>query len=576
MRSSHRIRGVGALLLALAMWGCAESDTVPASLEEAGYFGALRPHREQVFRYNNGAEPEHLDPGLMSGQPDGRIARAIFEGLVAPDPQTLEPTPGQAYRWEISEDLLTYTFHLRPGLQWSNGDPLTSGDFLWAWRRVLDPNTGSRYAGLLYPIDNAESFNKGEIEDPELLGIAAPDDSTFVVRLTHPTPYFLFSISFYTFLPVHRASIEEHGDRWTRPENIVSNGPFVVAGWRQGDHFELHRNPRYWDVASVRLDRIIAYSIEELSASTNLYKAGVIDWNPSGYIPSPMLPFLQGYEDFYGEPYHAVYFYSINVTEPPFDDVWVRRALNHAIDRETLVEKVLKGTRIPWGNMTPNGYLNYEHPVGIRFDPEYARECLAKAGYADGEGFPDADLLFNTSEDHRRIAEAIQAMWQQHLGIRVTLSNQEWASYLDATTNLRYQISRRSWIGDYPDPTTFLNCFLTGDGNNRMGWSNAEYDRLVKGSSSVSDRAERAAMLSQAEAILLDEAPVLPIYHYISSQLIKPYVRGLYPTSLDTHPLKHVWIDHDWRRGDPPPTVRTETGETHVASGRATERGTRP
>jgi oligopeptide transport system substrate-binding protein len=531
---------------------------VPAP-DESGetYFGTVTVPRRQVLRYNNGAEPELLDPGLLSGQPDGRIARALFEGLVTPHPQTLEPTPGQAQAWEISADRTTYTFHLRPGLRWTNGDPLTAEDFLYSWRRVLEPTVGSRYASLLYPIAGAEAYNKRESRDPASIGLSAPDAHTFVVRLSHPTPYFLFSVSFYTFLPVHRASVEAHGDRWTRAENIVSNGPFRLAGWRQGHHFHLVKNPSYWDAANVRLEEIYAYSVEELNTSVNLYKSGAIDWNPSGYIPTPYVPHMARYRDFWSVPYHAVYFYSLNTTRPPLDDVWVRRALAAAVDRETIARGVLKGTRLPWGNLTPSGYPGYAAPPGQRFDPAYARECLARAGYPGGQGFPRLEILFNTSEDHRRIAEAVQAMWKEHLNLPVALSNQEWASYLNATTRLEYQVARRSWIGDYPDPSTFLGIFVTGDGNNRTGWSNAEYDRLVRGSEREPDAARRLALLADAERILLDDGVVIPIYHYVLTELVKPYVRGLHPTVLDTHPLKGVWIDTGWRPGDPVVAERT-------------------
>ena len=537
-------------LFALFANGCGPTARSESALGER-YFGSVAPPDRQILRYNNGAEPELLDPGLMSGQPDGRIARSLFEGLVTPHPETLEPEPGQAYRWEISEDRTTYTFHLRPELRWNNGDPLTSRDFLYSWLRVLDPDVGSRYASLLYPIDQAEAFNQREIADRGRVGLAAPDDSTFVVRLKSPTPYFLFVVSFYTFLPVHQGTIEAWGDRWTRPEHLVSNGPFELVEWRQGHHFRMRRSSTYWDAASVRLEEIIAYAVEELNTSVNLYKSGVIDWNPSGYIPTPYVPFMRGYADFRSVPYHGVYFYSLNTTQPPLDDKWVRKALSAAVDRTTIADAVLKGTRLPWGNLTPSGYLGYENPPGQTFDPEFARACLARAGYPDGRGFPPVDILFNTSEDHRRIAEAIQAMWKQHLNIDVSLSNQEWASYLNATTSLQYQIARRSWIGDYPDPFTFLSIFRTGDGNNRTGWSNAEYDRLLGASEFEPDPAERMRMLARAESILLEDGVVINIYHYVLTEMVKPYVRGLYPTVLDTHPLKHVWIDTAWRPGDP-------------------------
>ena len=542
-----------AIALVLMGAGCAPAGdgSVTRTSSEPRYFGATRAPAANVLTYANGAEPEGIDPGVISGQPDGRVARALFEGLAVPDPRTLEPTPGQAYRWEISADGRTYVFHLRPGLMWSDGTPLTAGDFVWSWRRALRPQTASRNASLLYSIENAEAFNQGEITDEERIGVAAPDDSTFVVRLAAPTSYFLFLTQYYTFLPVPRAAIEAHGARWTRPENIISNGPFTLARWRQGDRFEFAKNPRYWDAASVKLDRIVALSLDDLNTMANLYKAGVTDWNPSGYLPSQFVPYLKGYADLRTGPYHGIYYYSLNCTRKPFDDVWVRRALAFAVDREAIARDLLKGIRPPWGNFTPMGYPGYVQPAGMRYDPERARACLARAGFPGGRGFPKVTILFNTSEDNRRVAEAAQAMWKRELGIRVELANQEWGSYLQATTTLQYDVARRSWIGDYLDPTTFLGCMRSGDGNNRTGWSDQRYDALLRQAAVELDDARRMRTLAEAESLMLDQAPVIPFYHYATTELVKPYVRGLYSTALDTHPLKYVWIDREWRRGTP-------------------------
>jgi oligopeptide transport system substrate-binding protein len=512
------------------------------------YFGDTTPPEGQVFRFTNGAEPETIDPGLMSGQPDGRVARILFEGLTVPDPKTLEPLPGQAYRWDISADGLTYTFHLRPGLRWTDGVPITARDFVWSWMRVLEPKSAARYAGLLYMIENAEAFNKDTLGRPPRVGIDAPDDSTLVVRLKSPTPYFLFLTQYYTYLPVPRHVIEKHGRRWTLPENLVNNGPFRLAHWRQNNRFEFVRNPRYWDAGSVRLDRIVAYSIDDLNTCTNLYKAGVSDWTTSGNIPSPFIPYLRQFGDYQHGRYQGTYFYSINVTRKPLDNVWLRRALNYAIDREAIARDLLKRSYDPWGNYTPSGYPGYTAPPPITYDPEKARECLKRAGYASGADVPRFSIVFNTSENHRRIAEAVQSMWKRVLGISIDLSNQEWGSYLQATTSLQYDVARRSWIGDYLDPNTFLNMMVTGDGNNRTGWSDPRYDAMIREASFTVDPAKRLEILSRAEALLLEASPTIPIYHYSVNDLVKPYVRGLYATTLDTHPMKFVYIEHDWRR----------------------------
>ena len=542
-------RFAAACLAALALASCANSH--PPGARDARWFGSVSPPGANVLRFNNGAEPETIDPGLMSGQPDGRVARILFEGLTTSDPQTLQPQPGQAYRWETSADGLGYTFHLRPGLQWSDGAPVVAGDFVYAWRRVLSPASGSRAASMLYPIANAEAFNKGTIGDSTLVGVQAPDDSTFVVTLSSPTAYFLFLTAYYTFLPVPAAAVARWGAAWTEPGHLVVNGAFTLTRHRQGDRMEFARNERYWDAAHVKLEGIVAYAIDDLNTSTNLYKAGELDWNPSGNIPSPFIPYLRGFADYSTGEYQATYFYSVNTTRKPFDDVHVRRALNLAIDREAIARDLLKGTRRAWGRITPSGYPGYVPPPEVAFAPDSARHELARAGFPGGAGFPRFAILFNTSEDHRRIAEAVQAMWRRELHLPVELENQEFASYMDAATHLRYAVARRSWIGDYLDPNTFLEPLRTGDGNNRTGWSDPRYDDLLRAAARELDPARRLALLSQAEARALDAAVFLPIYHYRTHELVKPYVHGIFHTALDVHPLTRVWIDRDWRQHEP-------------------------
>ncbi len=515
------------------------------------YFGSLAAPAGQLLRFNLGTEPELRDPSVMSGQPDGRFARMVFEGLTTADARTLECRPGQAYRWETSADGLTYTFHLRPGLQWWDGVPLVAGDFRYSLQRVLEPATASRNASLLYAIRGAEEFNKGRVSDPSSLGLRAPDDSTFVVTLAHPTAYFLFLTTYYTFMPVPRHIVEAWGTRWTLPEHLVGNGAFRWTWWHQNDHYEFVPNERYWDRANVKLDKVVAYTVDDLNTSTSLYKSGAIDWNPSGNIPSQFLPFLKPYADYRTGRYQGTYFYSLNVTRPPLDDPWARRALNLAIDRVAIARDLLKGSRDPWGGIAPGGYPGYVGARQVTYDPVRARECMARAGFPGGRGFPRIAILFNTSEDHRRIAEAIQAMWKRELGIDVELSSQEWGSYLQATTTLHYDVARRSWIGDYLDPNSFLQLLVGGDGNNRTGWADARYDALLRRAAHTLDPVQRFATLAEAESLALDQSVYLPIYHYSTTELVKPWVQGIYQTALDVHPLTHVWIDHDWRQHEP-------------------------
>ena len=539
------------LLLALAVASCAPPGADGPVVNGRRYFGALTPLPGQVLRFNLGTEPELRDPNVMSGQPDGRFARLVFEGLVSSDPQTLEPRPGLAYRWDVSPDGLVYTYHLRPALQWHDGAKLDASDFVYSWRRVLSPATASRNSSLLYAIKNAEEYNKGTLTDSTQVGVAAPDESTFVVTLARPTPYFLFLTTYYTFLPVPRHAIEKWGLTWTLREHLVGNGPFRWTYWRQNDRYEFMRARQYWDNANVKLDKVIAYTIDDLNTSTNLYKSGAMDWNPSGYIPSQYLAFMRGYADFRTGRYQGLYFYSVNTTRKPFDDPRVRRALNLAIDRDAIANDLLKKSRDPWGRITPTGYPGYTGPEQVTYDVEKARAELAAAGYPGGKGFPKFTILFNTSEDHRRIAEAVQSMWKRALGVNVELENQEWGSYLQATTSLNYDVARRSWIGDYLDPNSFLQLLVTGDGNNRTGWSDAQYDALMRQAADEPDPAKRFEIMARAEARALDAAPFLPIYHYSTNELVKPWVKGIHQTALDVHPLTHVWIDHEWRSHEP-------------------------
>jgi ABC-type oligopeptide transport system substrate-binding subunit len=509
-------------------------------------FGRAAPPEADVLRFTNGAEPETLDPGIMSGQPDGRVATAIFEGLVVPDPQTLEPGPGMAERWELGADGVTYVFHLRTTSRWTNGDTVTARDFEWSWLRVLHPDTPARSADLFYVIRNARAYKKGEAAAADV-GITALDDSTLQVVLESPTPYFLQVLTYYPFLPVHRPTLEAHGERWTRPQHIVSNGPFRLVQHRQNDRFVFEKFSGYWDAANVRLQGIVAYSADDPATMLNMYRAGMTDWNPSGYVPAQFIPYVKHYEDYRAGPYLGLYFYSIVVTQPPFDDARVRQALAWAIDRDEITRYVLHESVAPWGNIVPHGFRDYPYPEGAGFDPERARRLLAQAGYPGGRGFPGAEILFNTSDDHKKIAEVIQAMWKQHLGIDVRLANQEWASYMRATVDRQYQIARRSWIADYMDPNSFLAILVSGEGSNRTNWSEPRFDALIAAAARERHPQRRLQLLAAAEALALEAMPFIPIYAYRTREFVAPYVRGMYSTPLDAHPLKFV----SFTRGEP-------------------------
>jgi ABC-type oligopeptide transport system substrate-binding subunit len=523
--------------------------------QQGEYFGKVDPPPGDVFRFNNGAEPEYLDPSLMTGQPDGRIARLLFEGLTDIDQATLEARPGVAERWELSPDQRSYTFYLRKDAVWSDGKPITASDFVYSWRRVLAPATASRYASHLYHIVNGQEYNEGKITDPSLVAVRALDDFTLQVQLRQPVPYFLYLTSFYTYFPVPAHVVEPYGNRWTELEHIVGNGPFLLAEHRLRDRFELVRNPKYWNAERIRLDRIIAYSVDDTQTAANMYKAGMVDWVPSGYFPPEYVPYMQGrFRDLQTLPFLGIYYYLINVTRPPLDNPLVRRALSMAIDRRAITDELLRGGQIPSAHFVPLGFPNYQSPPGPEYNPEEAARLLAQAGYPNGAGFPRLEILFNTFDIHRKTAEAVQQMWARNLNIQVALRNEEWASYLKSANNLEFDIARRGWIADYPDPSTFTDLMESTNGNNNTGWKNAAYDRLISLARQESDPVRRMNLLQQSEVILLEEMPVLPIYTYTSNNLIKPYVRGFRPSPTEEFPLDEFWIDHAWRE-------RPETGE---------------
>ena len=515
--------------------------------KEGIYFGKIDPPTENEFRFNNETEPEYIDPGLLTGQPDDRIASMLFEGLTTKHPKTLEALPGVAERWEISADGLTYIFHLRRDARWTDGRPVTAPDFVYSWTRVLDPRTAARFASQLYHIANGEEFNQGRISDPGRLGVKALDNHTLLVQLRQPVSFFLYLTSHATLYPVPRERVEQYGADWTAPGNIVGNGAFRLVEHRTHDRFVLERNPLYWDAKNVRLQRIVAYSIDDSYTASNMYESGRIDW-VAGSLPPEYISYMRGrFRDFQSDPFLATYYYSYNVTRPPFNNPLVRRALAMAVDRRAITDELLRGGQIPTAHFIPVGFPDYHSPAGPEYDPQQAARLLAEAGYPNGEGFPPVSIFFNTLDLHQKTAESIQQMWTKNLNIRVSLRSEEWASFLKSRSNLEFDIARNGWIADYPDPTAFAELLQSTNENNDTGWSNPEYDRLLALSRGETDPLQRFGLLQKAEAIVLRELPVLPLYTYARDMLIKPYVRGIYATSLDMHPLNSVCIDRKWR-----------------------------
>ncbi len=526
------------LTLSLFLSGC---DLGPSNVESGT--------RDQVLHLGNGTEPKDLDPHSVTGVPEHNIISALFEGLVTVNPKTLAPEPGIAASWNIENNGKRYTFAIRDNAKWSNGDPVTADDFVWSWKRMLLPAMASEYAYQLFTVKNAKQFNHGDITDFNQVGVKALNAKTLQVDLENPTPYFLSLLAHYSTYAVHPptilkfGAIDEAGTLWTRPGNFVGNGPFLLDEWRLNYIIRVSKNPLYWDSENVQLNEIVFYPIDQVQTEERMFKTGALHATSS--IPVDKIAVYQQKdpEKISIDPYLGTYYYRININVKPLDNPNIRKALSMAINRDLLVSSITKGGQLAAYTFTPpntQGYYAATSP--ITFDIAAARELLSEAGFPNGEGFPEIELTYNTSDGHRRIAVAIQQMWKDALNIDIRLSNQDWKVYLSRIQSMDYSIARAAWIGDYPDPNTFLDMFISGGGNNQTGWSNAEYDRLIALAASQTNQQQRYRTFQQAEAILMDESPIIPIYTYTRVLLKHPQLQGWYPNILDQHPYKHVYL----------------------------------
>ncbi|MCF3651014.1 peptide ABC transporter substrate-binding protein [Synoicihabitans lomoniglobus] len=503
-----------------------------------------------TLHVGNSTEPSDLDPQTVTGRPESKVIRTLIEGLVIPDPVTLEPRPGQAESWEISEDGRVYTFHLRPEAKWSNGDTVTAQDFVGSWQRILTPSLGSEYAYNLFLVVGGEAYNKGELTDFSQTGFKALDDRTIEVTLVNPTGYFLDLLTHYSWHPVHLPTVEKFGGltrkgtAWTRAENYVSNGPFVLAEWIPNQHIEVRKSPTYWGRDGVKLDAVRFYPIESTDTEERMFRTGQLDVTDA--LP---LSKIDHYRDerkdvFHLDPYLAAAYFRVNVNKPQLSDPRVRRALALAIDRDGLAYEVQRGVKTPAHSFTPQMPV-FNPPITFEDNVEKARALLAEAGYPGGKGLPAIEILYPTSDTGRIVCEALQAMLSANLGIDVRLYNQEWKVYLDTMNNQAYDMAWSAWIGDYADPMTFLDMMVTDGGNNRTGWSNARYDALVAEAGTLGDAHDRAVRYSEMEQILGAEVPVIPLYFYTKHYVMSPAVKGWHPTLLDIHPLQNVWLERE-------------------------------
>jgi oligopeptide transport system substrate-binding protein len=510
--------------------------------------GCIRSDPPADLTILNGAEPETLDPALLTGQPEFRVVIGLFEGLMRLDPKTARPIPGLAGSFEISPDGRVYTFHLRTNLVWSTGGPITADDVVYSWIRALNPATASDYAGQLFYLKNGEDFNAGKIKDPSLVGVHALDKFTVRVELNRPTPFFLDICALPITYAVPRQTIEKYGDRWIMARPLPSSGPYELVYWRLNDKVRLRKNPRYWDAAQTQSDIIDLLPVGSPSAALNLYMNGQADivWDKE-LVPTELVDLLLKRPDFHQFNYLATYFIRFNVTQKPFDDPRVRQALALAIDKERIVRKITRAGEQPASHLVPEGTANYLPVQGLGYDPARARKLLAEAGYPDGRGFPRFEYTFNAAaggaaEIHQNIAIELQQMWRDQLGIHMDLRQLEWKVYLSAMDHLDYSLARSSWIGDYNDPQTFLGMFTSNDGNNRTGWKSAAYGTLITGANEQTDLKKREEIFQSAETMLVsNQVPIVPLFFYVGINYFDTNkIQGIYENILDDHPLQCI------------------------------------
>jgi oligopeptide transport system substrate-binding protein len=598
--------------------GCSAPSNVENAIED------------KILHFGLGSEPQYLDPHLASSVSAHNVIIALIEGLVSEDPKTLKPVPGVAESWDISEDGLLYTFHLRKNAKWSNGDPVTAHDFVYSYRRILNPNLASQYASMLHGLKNARKYHEGnrvlsveilnagrgysngsevsligtgtgflgrletnasgsitgvqiidagknyssyqsiEIFDENgtdgtirpligslsweeaKVGAVAINNHTLQLTLENPTPYFLELLNHYSWFPAHPPTIkkfdafEKQGTPWTRPGNYVGNGPFILSEHKVNSVIEVKKNPNYWDAETVSLEAIRFYPIESADTEERAFRSGFLHLTQT--VSPDRIDFLKQNhpEVIHFEPYLGTYFYRFNLEEPPFDDVRVRLAFNLATDRQAIVEKVTKGGQVPARCFTPPGTGGFSPESRFRFDPQKAKALIQD--YLDEKGLkslPKIELKYNTSEGHKKVAEALQGMWKNHLGAEIQLLNMEWKVFLSTIEKRDFSLARAGWIGDYIDANTFLHMWRTGDGHNNTGWSNARYDELLELAAKESDSEKRFSYFEECEKLLSEHAPILPIYFYVHVTLRSPTVKGWHPTLLDHHPYKYVRLKNE-------------------------------
>jgi len=490
------------------------------------------------FVMSNGSEPT-IDPSLLNDVPSTNVGLGLFEGLMQYDPTTNKGTPAMAESYTVSDDGLTVTFKLRKA-QWSDGHPVTAGDFVYGMQRILDPKTAADYAympGLV--VKGADDYTNGKITDFSQVGVKALDDQTLQYTLSSPAPYFVDMTAHNAFWPLPKWCIDKFGNDWTKPANIVTNGPYILKEWKPQEYVFLVKNPKYWDAKNVKLRSVKILASDNDSTNYDMYKSGQVDWMHG--IALSKIDEIKLRPDYQQSAQVATYYYEFNVTRKPVNNVLVRKALAEAIDKQTLVDKVTKGGQIPTDGMVPpmSGYTPQNGP---HFNAEQAKKDLAQAGYPNGKGFPTLTIVYNTNEGHKAIAEYIQSQWKTNLGINVVLKNMEFKTLIDLRSKQHdFTVARAGWVGDYLDPNTMLDLFVTGGGNNDGLYSNPQFDKDIA-DARMAKGADRMNLMQQAESIMLNDVAIIPIYFYTNQNLIDTKKWGGWNgTPLDFHPWKYLY-----------------------------------
>jgi oligopeptide transport system substrate-binding protein len=484
---------------------------------------------EIVLNRGNGSEIESLDPAKQETIAGLHVVLDAFEGLTDVDADGVVKG-GVAERWEISADRQTYVFHLRRDAKWSNGDPITADDYVYSWLRALRPETRSPFAFFLDKIRGANAFRTGKTADANAVGVKAIDSRTLRVELENPTPYFLIMLRSPVTFAVHRPTVERHGDQWTRPENFVGNGAYRLTEWLPNVRMSFVRNERYWNAANVRIDKVVFHPIENSSRELEKFRAGELDMTytvPDDKHEELLRDFPEEYRL---GPYFGTYYFQFNTRAAPFDDPRLRRALSLAIDRDVMADEVAKGGEVPAYGLVPPGVPGYRN-ASADFERMTQAERMAEAaGIMRELGYSDAnplrlEILLNTSSRHRAFSEALSAMWSR-INVKATLVETDYKTVIERRRTGDFDVNRASWIGDYIDPTTFLENLMIGAQQNDSGYRNPAYDALVRRSYGLAGHAERMEQLQKAEALMLKDLPLAPVFHYVSKRLVSKRVTG--------------------------------------------------